>query len=329
MDFIALAAVPVALGSILFASNVWRTVGGLRWTHDAVSAAFALSSGWLVATVFAGALLALNRMWYFLPLSPLALLQTHAHIGVVGFFLTLLQGATFRLVPMFTLSSVKCWRRVWVGLLVTQAGLVGLIPALAWEQPAPIAISALAICSGLAFSGWEMAATLAARNKRGLVPGLRGFVSGAALAGGAATIGLALAFAGARPAFDDPRWAMLYGVVALLGGIVPMVLGMLCKIVPFLVWLRVYAPLIGRRPTPPATGLAQPLLERTWLVLHGLGLGWLAAGVVGANGLWLRLGAWLMLAGITSLLVNFGIVFSHLGHARAPHPQLAQQPALS
>jgi hypothetical protein len=36
-----------------------------------------------------------------------------------------------------------------------------------------------------------------------------------------------------------------------------------------------------------------------------------------------------MLAGITSLLVNFGIVFSHLGHARAPHPQLAQQPALS
>jgi hypothetical protein len=104
---------------------------------------------------------------------------------------------------------------------------------------------------------------------------------------------------------------------------------MLCKIIPFLVWLRVYAPLIGRRPTPPATGLAKPVLEQAWLVLHGLGLGGLAAGVVGADIFWLHLGAWLLLAGVVVLLVNFGIVLSHLGHARTARPLSKPQPAYS
>jgi hypothetical protein len=329
MEFVALAAVPVVAGVILFVINVWRTVGRIRWTHDPVAAAFALAAGWLAATALAGALLALNHIWNFLPLSPLALLRAHAHLGVAGFFLTLLQGATFRLLPMFTLSTVQSWRRVWAGLLTTQVGLIVLIPTLVWEWNALIRLAGLALCAGLTLSGWELAATLAARHKRGLVEGLRGFVGGTVLFAGAAAGGLTLALAGDLPAAGNPKWGMLYGLVALLGGLVPTVLGMLCKIIPFLVWLRVYAPLIGRRPTPPATGLAQPVLERTWLVLHGLGLGGLAAGVGGANDLWLRLGAWLLLAGIGSLLINFGIVLSHLGRSRTSHLLPKPQPVYS
>jgi hypothetical protein len=329
MDFVALAAVPVVAGIILFASNVWRTVGGIRWTHDPVATAFALAAGWLVATVLAGAFLALNHLWNFLPPSPLALLRAHAHLGVAGFFLTLLQGAAFRLVPMFTLSTVQSWRRVWVGLLATQVGLTALIPALVGERGVPVCLAATALCAGLGVSGWELAATLAARQKRVLVPGLRGFMGGAAFFACAAAGGLTLAFADDRPAAENPKWAMLYGLVALLGGLLPIVLGMLCKIVPFLVWLRVYAPLIGRQPTPPATGLAKLVLECTWLMLHGLGLGGLVVGIIGANELWLRLGACLLLAGVVALIVNFGIVFSHLGHIRSPRPNPALQPSLS
>jgi hypothetical protein len=328
MDLVALAAAPVIAGVLLFAVNVWRTVGRTRWSRDPVALAFALAAGWLAATVCAGTLLAVNKVWYFLPLSPLALLQAHAHLGVIGFFVTLLQGATFRLVPMFTLSAVKNWRRVWAGLLATQAGLIALIPALVWEKDLPLGLSAIAICAGVALSGWELASTLAARNKRGLVAGLRGFVAGAALFVGAAAGGLILALPGNWTGVRSPKWAMLYGLVALLGGLAPMVLGMLCKIVPFLVWLRVYAPLIGRRRTPPATGLATPSLERAWLLLHGIGLGGLAAGVLAGNDLLLRLGAWVFLVGIGSLLINFGIVLSHLWHAREPCIPLAAQPFL-
>jgi hypothetical protein len=329
MDFVALAAVPVVAGVILFASNVWRTVGRIRWTHDPVATAFALAAAWLVATVLAGALLALDHVWNFLAISPLAILRAHAHLGLAGFFLTLLQGATFRLVPMFTLSTVQSWRRVWAGLLVTQVGLGVLIPGLIWEKNFLVCLAALTLCVGLALSGWELAATLASRHKRGLVVGLRGFVGGAALFAGAAAGGLTVALAGNLPLAGNPKWAMLYGLVALLGGLVPIILGMLCKIIPFLVWLRVYAPLIGRRPTPPATGLAKPVLERAWLALYGLGLGGLAAGVVGADIFWLHLGAWLLLAGVVVLLVNFGIVLSHLGQARTARPLSKPQPVYS
>lgn len=327
MDLVALAAVPVVAGVLLFTVNVWRTAGRIRWSRDPVAVAFALGAGWLAATVLAGAFLAVNKIWFLLPFSPLALLRAHAHLGVIGFFVTLLQGATFRLVPMFTLSTVQNWRRVWAGLFTTQAGLIALIPALVWERSLPLGLAALAVCAGVALSGWELAATLAARKKRGLSEGLRGFAAGAALFGAAAAGGLILALPGHWTEVADPKWAMLFGLAALLGGLAPMVLGMLCKIVPFLVWLRVYAPVIGRRRTPPATGLARPSLERAWLALHGLGLGGLAAGVLADNEPLLRMGAWLLFAGIGSLLINFGIVLSHLFHAREPRLPLAARPS--
>ncbi|MDD2763004.1 MAG: hypothetical protein PHE83_03395 [Opitutaceae bacterium] len=329
MELVAAAAVPVVIGVILFADNVWRTLARTHPWRDPVALAFALAAGWLVATVLAGGLLAINRRWFFLTLSPLALLRAHAHLGIAGFFLTLLQGAAFRLVPMFTLGEVRNWRRVWTGLLATQLGLAGLVPALAWEWHGLEAWSAIVLTGGIALSGWELTATLASRRKRPLAPGLRGFAGGAALLGVATATGLGLALAAGRPAADDPRWAVLYGTVALLGGLVPMVLGMLCKIVPFLVWLRVYAPRLGRRPTPPATGLAWPALEHTWLGLHGLGLAVLLAGVTTINAFWLRLGAGLLAAGIGALLVNLGLVFAHLRHARELPVPSALQPAAS
>jgi hypothetical protein len=153
MEFVTLAAVPVVLGVLLFTDNIWRTVARARPRRDLVAVAFALAAGWLVLTVLAGALRALNRRWFFLPLSPLALLRAHAHLGVAGFFLTLLQGAAFRLVPMFTLGEVRNWWRVWAGLGATQAGLLGLVPALAWEWPGLTAVAAAVLFTGLALSG--------------------------------------------------------------------------------------------------------------------------------------------------------------------------------
>src|ERR1051326_167080 len=93
--------------------------------RDAVAWSLVLATGWLMLTVLAGLLLAVNRAGHFLPADPLALLRAHAHLGLVGFFLTLLQGVTFRLVPMFTLGDGPNWRRVRGGLWFTQIGLLG------------------------------------------------------------------------------------------------------------------------------------------------------------------------------------------------------------
>jgi hypothetical protein len=326
MELVVLAAVPVVLGVCLFADNVWRTVARAGPLRDPVAAAFALAAGWLVLTVLAGGLLAVNRRWFFLPLSPLALLRAHAHLGVAGFFLTLLQGASFRLVPMFTLGEVRNWRRVRAGLGATQVGLLGLVPALAWEWSGLAALAAVVLFIGLALSGWELAATLATRRKRRLAPGLQGFTGGAVVLGAAAVGGLVLALPAGRPFPESPRWAMLYGSAALLGGLIPMVLGLLCKILPFLVWLRAYAPLIGRQATPPATGLSRPGLERIWLGGHAGALIALLAGVAVENEPLLCLGGWLLAVAVGAFLINSWVVFSHLRRPRrlaadpVPHP---------
>jgi hypothetical protein len=91
-----------ALGIILFSVNAWRTVwrSGQR---DAVAWSLTLAAGWLVVTGLAGLLLAANRCWNFWATNPLLFLRAHAHLGLVGFFVTLLQASRF--------ASSRCSRR--------------------------------------------------------------------------------------------------------------------------------------------------------------------------------------------------------------------------
>lgn len=122
----------VALGVVFFSVNPWRTVqrSGRRGT---VAASLALAAGWPSTTVLAGLLMAANRFWYFIPIDPAALVRAHAHLGRVGFFVALLQGVGFPLVPMFTLGEVRDWRLANIGPGRSQFGLLGRVPALVWQ----------------------------------------------------------------------------------------------------------------------------------------------------------------------------------------------------
>jgi hypothetical protein len=63
-----------------------------------------------------------------------------------------------------------------------------------------------------------------------------------------------------------------------LGGWVSLtVAGMMLKIVPFLVWYRVYAPQAGRQPVP-------TLAQLSWPTAEGLAYGGLAGGVLALAG---------------------------------------------
>ncbi len=130
-------AVAVA-GGLMLAAGVsglgvvtFRTFANSR-RRDGVAWSFPLAASWLCATVLAGLLLALNRRAPFVPLPALDLLRAHAHLGLIGYFVTLLQGVTFQLLPMFTLTSVRRPQGVWLGLVGTQLGLLLLAPSLAF-----------------------------------------------------------------------------------------------------------------------------------------------------------------------------------------------------
>jgi hypothetical protein len=301
-----------AIGVGLFATNIWKTVrrSGRR---DAVAWSLILAAGWLLLTAMAGLVFAANRFWHFIPLDPLALLRAHAHLGLIGFFLTLLQGATFRLVPMFTLGDVPDWRPVRAGLWLAQIGLIGLVPALAWHAEVVAAVCAALVLTGMFASGRALQQTLATRKKRILDRGLRAFVRGMLVLTVAAVLGCLLLLP-AWPWGSAPggAGAMVYAMLIFLGGLLPVFCGMMCKVIPFLTWMIAYGPKVGRMRTPAAGELTRPRIELWGLVLQAAAVVPLIAGVWILSVPLLTAGAFLLAGGVGLFLANMAGVLRHL-----------------
>lgn len=312
-DVVGLGGVAIAagVGIVLFAT--WRTfLSSAR--RDAIGWSFPLAVSWLAATVLFGVTLAVNRRAPFLPLSVVDLLKAHAHVGLGGFFLTLLQGATFQLVPMFTMADLRQPRLVRAGLALSQAGLLALVPGLACGRAGVALVGAAGVAAGVASSGVALVATFRSRRRRTLEPGLKAFAFGAIVLGAAALCGLvSLLLPGGTASAE--RHAFAYGTLVIAGALSTMVLGMLCKIVPFLVWMKTYGPRAGRQIVPLATSLGSRALERAWIKIHAAALLSVLVGIVTGSLAVLTIGTTLLATAIALFLVNTARV---LGHMWAP-----------
>lgn len=307
MERVAFGGTLVAAGVGLLAVNVVRILRAAA-RRDVVLTAFALAVGWLGVTVLVGVLLAANLRFGWFGVDVLAVLRAHAHLGVIGFFLTLLQGAMFRLVPMFTLGAWDRPKLLGVALVVSQFGLVVLATSLGLGRVGGEAFGAVLLASSYGLTAVELRRVWRSRRKRIVEPALRGFLAGLGLIGGATILGVILvAFAAGA------RAALAYGVIAILGGVLLAVEGMLGKIVPFLVWMRIYGPRVGQGPVPKATELGLAPAERAWLVLHVAGALSLAVGAALGAMLALTIGAWSFALGQVALGASLGCAAWHLG----------------
>jgi hypothetical protein len=312
MALLGHCAFVVALGGGLFADNIWRTVRRSK-QRGIVAWSLALAAGWLVLTLLAGLTLAANRYWNFIGLDPAALLRAHAHLGLIGLFVTLLQGVTFQLVPMFTLGEVSNWRPINAGFWISQTGLVGLVPSLVFNEAVFAMAFALILITGFLFSGWSLIRVIGTRRKRLLEPGIRAFLRGLITMAAAAIIGLLLVWP-ESPA--ESRLGglngMVYGILLLVGGLLPCIAGMMCKIVPFLIWMRAYGPKIGRAATPPASSLANHWMEQWGLRLQGVAVIPLLLGASLPSEPLLLTGSWLLAGGVALFAGSMVQALRHL-----------------
>jgi hypothetical protein len=214
---------------------------------------------------------------------------------------------------MFTLGDVPDWRPVRAGLWCSQIGLLGLAPALALHAGYAAAGSGALILVGLISSGWALKQALATRKKRLLDPGVWAFLRGLAGLVVAAVLGLLLAWP-STPWNSTPGGfgAMVYAVIVFGAALLPVIAGMMCKIVPFLTWMRAYGPKIGRGPTPAAGALTKPGLEKIAFALQGAALAPLVIGAWTLSSPWLQAGAWLLAIGVGLFLADMIGVLKHL-----------------
>lgn len=337
----------LAAGVGLFVYNIIRTLRHVpRWnvTATAVSAALV----WITLTIVAGLSLATAKCvgdfesgapqagsvgtllsalkslaGTLARLDAISMMHAHAHLGAVGCFAVLIVGVSYKLVPMFTLSEVQNTPRAVLSVLLLNIGLAGSIPAMVWQSPWKL-LFAVVMATGLVFFGWELRAILRARKRRVLDWGLRYFLTSLVMFLPVSLLGLILAWPGLTLNTFTGRLENLYGLLGFLGIITFAILGMLYKIIPFLVWFSCYSGLIGKTRVPTLSELYSTRLQAVGYWFYLAGMVATSVGILSAGEWNIRVGCGLLVVAVATMLINVVKMLSHFLHTSSPLPMTAQ-----
>ena len=329
----------LAVGVGLFVFNIARTLLRVpKWNVTATAVTAALF--WLSLTIIAGLSIATAKCTYesteglatatgvksvvnglrslagFMShFNAISAMHAHAHLGGVGFFTLLIVGVSYKLIPMFTLSEVQSQRRAGLSVVLLNLGLAGSFVTILLCSPWKLAF-ALVTIAALAIYGWELRAILRARKRGPLDWGIRYFLTGVAFLIPVSLLSLVLSWPDLPLNPFTGQLENLYGFLGLLGVVSFAIMGMLYKIIPFLVWFGVYRQHIGRAKVP---ALADMYSARLQMIGYGsflAGLLTISVGILRASESGVRLGSLCFTTSVVVLLINVGKILAHATRPR-------------
>lgn len=321
----------MALSVALFVYNIFRTLLKVpRWT--VVASAISAALAWFSLTVTAGLCIAATKCSSAMieeggPSGPFAgtvqaignfvtrfdaisAMHAHAHLGGVGFFTMLIVGVSYKLVPMFTLSEIQNHRRAGFSIAFLNLGLAGAFVTILLRSPWKFAF-ALLIVMALALYGCEMAAILRARKRKVLDWGIRSFLTALGFLVPLSLLALVLSWPGLPLTAFTGQLENLYGFLALVAFISFALIGMLYKIVPFLVWFGTYSKKVGFARVPTLAELYCERLQAVGYFSFLAGALTISAGILAANNFAIRLGSLFFAASLGTLLLNVARMLAH------------------
>ncbi len=272
----ATAAVLLGVGVLTFiTSAAWAlsgiasnhaTVGGMKLALLGLGATLAL--GVLLTVALAGSL--------NLPL--LSVTTVHLGWGLLGWAGVLVAAVAYVVVPMFQLTPpypdwfTRHFARSTSAVLVlwTVAELAG------WTLPSTL-LAAAATAAGATLAATTLVVARGSKRAK-LDPTQQCWQLAMACSLLASALWLATRFIAPLDAW--PQWPLLWGVLVLFGGFVSVMVGMLYKIVPFLVWLNLRNLGRGRVHAPNMKLVLAESDMRQHLWLHGIALALLLLAVV-------------------------------------------------
>src|ERR1017187_7648390 len=104
------------------------------------------------------------------------------------------------------------------------------------------------------------------------------------------------------------RQTRIDSAVASLGVISFAIIGMLYKIIPFLIWFGIYSKQIGRAQVPSLADLYSEKLQIVGYIAFVAGLGVTSFGILSANAIAVRTGCSLFAVSLGTLAVNVAIM---------------------
>ena len=335
----------MALGVALFVYNIARTLmKAPRWT--VVASAISAALGWFALTVTAGLCIAAGKClsdvaeggassWlgqvvraigtFALRFEPIGAMHAHAHLGGIGFFLMLIVGVSYKLIPMFTLSEIQSRRRAGLSVALLNIGLAGAFVTILLHSPWKLAF-ALAIVFALALYGIELAAILRARKRRAVDWGIRSFLTALGFLLPLSLCAVVLSWPGLPLNGVTAQLENLHGFLGLVGFVSFALMGMLYKIIPFLVWFGVYSKKVGFAKVPALADLYCDRLQAAGYFSFLAGMALASAGILLANEHATRAGGILLAVAVGTLFVNVARMLTHFVRPKS-EPLPAATPA--
>jgi hypothetical protein len=269
-------------------------------------------------TALLGACIAAGKIWPGHAGSLFPTLHAHVQLALLGWVLPMVLGVAAHVYPMFLLAPPPGPASVRVQYAGVALGTPAVVCGLLLDVSPLVVGGALLVAGAVgAHVAWIVAATRSSRRPR-LDWGLRLVLAGAGVLALAAAVGLLLA-AGVA---GGPRTALAYGVLAL-GWASLTIVGMMLKIVTFLVWYRAYAGRAGREPVPTLAQMSSERGEAAACALLTCGVAALAGAV------WLGEPALIRAAGTTVAAGTLAFAYALarvLWHLTIVRPQ-ARMPA--
>lgn len=240
------AALVLCLSVLIFLTVVMRAMAGVPSTSPTIRGIkFALFGLAGVVGLGAALALALANGWAW-PLPALA--DLHAGWGLGGWAGVLLAAMAYVVVPMFQLTPAYPMRSSWwfpvvmLGMLLTWT----LGVAADWQWLGRLS-QLVAASAGIAFAGLTL--RLQSKRRRARADATYRYWQ---LGLGSCIFALFLLLTAAiwPAAGDIDGWAPGFGVLLLAGGFLPLISGMLYKILPFLAWLHLQSCGMAKVPAP-------------------------------------------------------------------------------
>lgn len=323
-----------ATGVGLFVYNIARTLRRVpKWNVTATAVTAALC--WISLTVTAGICIAIGKCSYestdglatkegvrtlvgglrsiagfMAHFDAISAMHAHAHLGGIGFFTMLIVGVSYKLIPMFTLSEVQSGRRAALSVVLLNIGLAGSFVTILLRSPWKLAF-ALVVVAALAIYGWELMAILKARKRRTLDWGIKYFLTAVALLLPLSALAIGLAWPGLPLNLFTGQLENVYGFLALIGIVSFAIIGMLYKIVPFLVWFGRYSRQIGRAHVPALADLYSAKLQAVGYWSYLAGMVATCVAIVFSHKSGVRWGCALLALSVCTLVINVGMMLSH------------------
>jgi hypothetical protein len=263
-----LFVIPVSI-ALFKAPVVDETVFGIR-----------AAIGFFLLAAVAGIWMAHGFSGMAFPGSRLLWSQAHLCIALVGWLGGLVAAVSWQVLPMFYLAPHPPSALKWTVQILVAVGAIGPAIILGIDyldllgDSLELAAAAAAVPGIVAIwllhpavAGWS----LSKRRRKRVDGSLLFWQSGLSIAPLTALAAIA------AWSLEAPHWDVLFGWIALWGWVGMIMHGMLTRIVPFLVWLHRFAPLVGEMHVPSVGKLHPDALTRRGLALH---LGSLLLGVV-------------------------------------------------